>query len=157
IGNGVTKTIYIKGNLIISSNITYASNWTTPSDIPSLTFVVAGNIYINPSVTQLYGNYFSTGTVYTCTDSTTGAGIYATGAACGMGNSGSSTQLQFYGSLMAKQIAFERTYGAVNTNGPVANSPAEVYNYSPAEWLGGYGTGNLGNNYGSITNLPPLL
>ncbi|HUD07393.1 MAG TPA: hypothetical protein VMR34_05910, partial [Candidatus Saccharimonadales bacterium] len=154
IGNGVTKTIYIKGNLIISSNITYASNWTTPSDIPSLTFVVAGNIYINPSVTQLYGNYFSTGTVYTCPGP--GTNVYAGGPACGEGKT-PANQLTIFGSIMAHEIALERTYGDITGSNGDDIAPAEVFNYGPGVWLAGLGSTNLNSGYGSITNLPPIL
>lgn len=167
-----SDTIYVSGNVYIAHNITYASyvGATTPAQIPQLTIVATGNIYIDPSVTELDGIYVAQpfgGTKPTIYDCAIGFKSNFPGfTSC-------DKQLTVYGAFVANQIDYMRTYGNLypssNTSGgtnPSGSGPAEVFNYSPELWLAGQSgtTINLPCKtslnvacYDAITSLPPDL
>lgn len=148
-------SVYINGDLHITSNITYPNNFNLNS-MPLFQVVVKGNIYIESDVTQLDGIYVaqpdgaSEGIIYTCALTTpytvparTANDFYTT---C-------NNPLIVNGVFTARQISLMRTYGSLKTS-----NVGETFNYSPAFWLRQpYDGGDNGSTYDSITSLPPIL
>ncbi len=64
---GGQGTIYVQGNLHITGNLQYA-NSASPTDkkqLPSVGFVVTGNVIVDPGVTSIVGTYFAGGSFNT--------------------------------------------------------------------------------------------
>lgn len=160
--------IYVKGNVRITSNITYPAGWTY-NNAPLFELIVKGNIYIDPGVTQLDGAYiaeYSTatnnGTVYTCAPN----GI-APVLTNGSFYSACNSKLTINGLLSASAVEMSRTKGTfgqsrtTETPSSVIN-PSEVINYNPSMWIvqpsavTGTSTGTSGD-YDAVTSLPPVL
>lgn len=145
------QTIYVDGNLTIGGNITYAdSGWSTTTT-PYRRYVVKGDIFIDPAVTQLDGDYIATGTIYTCA-----AGAVPT--ALFVQNSCYQNRLTVYGSFIAPTIRFLRMAGTLrNANAADTRSTsqaAEIFIQSPENWFGQPNDDGISD---SITGLPPLL
>lgn len=157
-------TLFVNGNAYIGSDIKYATDYNA-DNIPKLTIVAKGNIYIGPSVSQIDGLYIAqpttgtqNGNIWTCHDATTtnpdGNWI--------AGNCGS--KLTINGAMIAKQAVFVRTKGDLasapaNENSDSANI-AEAINYIPSMVLGGPffnppASQNL--TIDSIISLPPVF
>ena len=151
--------IYVDGNVSINDNQTYTtSGWNTVSAIPNLKIIASGDIYISPKVTQLDGTYIATGSIYTCsyTEQDYTAGNYANLANVKKYVNGTPSpclsNLLVNGSLIAKSIYLQRTYGNVGAATPTA---AETINYGPEDWLATVTT-NTGT-VDSYQELPPVL
>ncbi len=173
-------TIYATGDVYISNNILYCiaadttakntcptEKWANPSQIPYFKLVVVGgNIFIDHNVTELDGLYVAEpktsssgsvgGTIYTCATKTPLAYSPFT-----IGNyfSTCSNQLNIYGSFIAQQVQFLRTFGSVGNdkNDKLSSSnAAEVFDYTPEMWLPRSNT-VTNNGYSAITSLPPVL
>lgn len=103
--------VFVEGNFSIKSDIGYTGG---------LVFVVKGDVLIDQSVTSINAVIFSSGTIYTATDS----------GSCNHNSPVPASQLTIYGSLIAldenKPIEFCRTLGAGNSN-----TPAELINHQP--------------------------
>lgn len=169
------KTIYIKNqNVYISGNTIYSgtASWTQPTDIPSFKLVVVGgDIYIQNTVSELDGLYIAEPTTDDATGNTTGGNIYT----CATWNGSAPVEkaqtdpdydafcnhkLTVYGSFVAMNIRFHRTYGtlggAKTTDGYNSNNAAETFVYTPEMWLPN--TAEQGTvKYDSILGLPPVL
>ncbi len=161
VGIDTNTVLYVSGNVYINGNITFSNSYPRVSDIPSLSIIASGNIYIAPNVTELDGLYVaeptsgtSGGNIYTCTT--------APYAIAGLTNSISTyfttcdTKLNVYGSFIAKKLWLLRTNGTLSTN-----TPAETFHYDPEIWLAEpsnvvAGQGSAGA-YDAITSLPPVL
>jgi hypothetical protein len=180
-------TIYVDGNVNIEGNISLGDSWNTIGDIPSFELIVQnGNIYIDNNVTRLDGVYVAqdltqagTGTIYDCSV----GGVPASGAQF---SNDCYQPLVINGSFIATQVDLMRTTSPDNStssnntlfestgdnstsggsdSASLSGNASEVFNYSPAVWLGltnndllGTDTNNVGlNNYNSITSLPPVL
>jgi hypothetical protein len=158
--------IYVNGNVYIDGNIhlgtTTGESWGSVSDIPSFELIVQGDIYIDPSVTNLDGIYVSqTGTIYDCATSigqVLGSSYYNT---C-------NNQLVVNGSFIGKNVDLMRTGNTLyqssgDTQVPTLDGPqnhtnaAEVFNYNPAIWLGLTSNNTSLDNYNSVISLPPVL
>ena len=50
-------TIYVKGTLTITGNLSYCGGAITKDQVPSVGFVVTGNIIVDPGVTSIVGTY----------------------------------------------------------------------------------------------------
>jgi hypothetical protein len=128
------STLYVKGNLTLTGNISPTGNYSVNG--PSLGVVVTGNIYIRPTVTNMFGYYFQgdpnenlhTGAIWTCAGP---AGDPGWASAAGQGTQ-CAPVLKVYGFLSADQFHFERT-GAVGGSGPVQahiiNPLSNAFNY----------------------------
>jgi hypothetical protein len=152
-------SIYVNGDVIINSNITYPASWTV-DDQPLVQIVAKGNIYIDNDVTQLDGVYIAQrngsggGVIYTCAN---GAAAIATNALAGS----CSNKLTVNGSFVAYQVQFLRAAGSLAQGSAAETSAsskaAEVFNYNPAAWMV-YPPGQTNTTeYDSITSLPPIL
>jgi hypothetical protein len=150
IKDGNNMSIFVKGDVYINSNITYAdTSWSNNLDgtnnVPSFILHATGNIYIAPGVTQLDGVYIAdgndgtaattTGNIYTCSDST---GFAPMAAASLFGSC--NNQLVVNGEFEANHVDLMRTYGSLRDEKPV-----------PA---GTYGRPSLGTTYGPSVYLP---
>jgi hypothetical protein len=155
-------SVYIDGDVYITSNITYSGTWSVGS-IPMFRLIARGNIYIDNDVSQLDGLYVaqrngsSGGIIYTCT--TSAAPLVPTDpaffAAC------DNSRLQVNGSLVAHQVQLGRTAGTVSqsTDSETAagGNAGEAITYGPIMWIPQpTGTGAAAE-YDAITTLPPIL
>jgi hypothetical protein len=170
---GDNLTIFVNGNVYINGNIKYdtAQPWTvtvspqgaTANTVPSFQLVVSGNIYIDPSVSNLDGTYYaeyatagdSNGRIFTCAnqngpiDYGSPSDFYSTCA----------RQLVVNGSFVADKVNLQRTYGSLrdsvgheneNPNSPArtcsnnsltpssSTCAAEVFNFSPESYISNY-------------------
>ncbi len=162
------------GSVSISSNVPFNSghnisqvpppNTTSVSlNIPSLYIVAKGNIYIDPTVNQMFGVYVAEGAtdngqgvIYTCNEPINQS-YY--------NNCNSNAPLVVNGAFIAGRVAMGRTYGTADQGAPgdTAGNPgsgwnnaAEVFNYTPALWLNNP-FASTSNTYDAISNLPPVL
>ncbi|HEY5667858.1 MAG TPA: hypothetical protein VIR03_01710 [Candidatus Saccharimonadales bacterium] len=159
-------SVYVNGDVFISSDITYTGAWNL-SSTPLFELVVRGNIYISSNVHRLDGVYIaqangaSGGTIYTC--ATTAAPIALTdGAFYNTCNS----KLAVNGAFVANSVELLRTAAtlqqataAETSNAAGAgNNAAEIFNFSPSVWMvQPLDTSGTVDNYDAITSLPPVL
>ena len=158
-------SLYVDGNLFISSNITLGGSWTS-GNIPMLRVIVRGNIFIDNDVSQLDGLYVaqpngvSGGSIYTCALS---ADPFTPMALDGsLATQCDNQRLTVNGGFVAKQVRLMRTVG---TKGQASGSSeasssaniAEVFNYSPAAWIPQPSSTSGGTPYDAIATLPPVL
>ena len=129
--NGTQATIYTTGDVYISGDIKYnTTGWTDASQIPNLK-IIAKNIYIAPDVHQLDGVFIATQDIKDCADF---SGAFQ-GQSC-YGTPTTPNTLTVNGSFMANQIYLERTGGNIlKTSGMPSPTPAEIFNYTPENWL----------------------
>jgi hypothetical protein len=134
-------TIYVPGDTIVRGNISYApySVSMASNTTPYLTIVSLGNIYISAGVTNIDGLYIAQpngatgGTIHTCTND---GALYPHATlydSC-------KTQLKINGSLIAKYIAMERTFGTVasasSSESATSSSASEVTIQGPETFIG---------------------
>jgi hypothetical protein len=182
---GNNLSIFINGNVYISSNIVYGTNggdWNINADgssnIPSVYIVATGNIYISPTVTELDGVYVANvnasgggGTIYTC-----GQGSFTPLPTASL-YAGCNQQLTVYGSFIANQVNLMRTFGSLDDStatetpnsaslrqcqngGFASDCAAELFNFSPELYLSDPAimpTNNGATSYDSEVDLPPVL
>lgn len=179
-GNVATSknpAVFVTGhNVYISSNgnggIKYtggtaASPWTvtnTSTTVPSFVLMVTGgNIYIDPSVTELDGTYIAAssagigGKIYTCANGFNPMPANAMFSNCG-------NPLTVYGSFVADQVDLGRTRGSLRESSPgetaASNNAAEIFNFSPEMYTSNQSVTPPGGGavqYKAWTNLPPVL
>lgn len=148
---GQKVTVFVDGSVYITHNITYTGG-TNVDNVPKFSLIVRGSIYIDPSVTELYGLYIAqpnpadpnpvandTGDIWTCHPGTPGPVNYTFFAAC-------TPQLRIRGAFIAKRIDMMRVNGNVVsastsedgfTNALASPNTAEVINFSPDMVVGG--------------------
>lgn len=155
IAGGKQVTLFITGNAYINGNITYQSGYNA-DNVPKFALVVSGDIYVDPSVTQLDGLYIAqpgsggaSGVIWTCHGGTSDApkDSYLRNNCTG--------KLTINGSLIAKQVAFLRIGGDIGT----ANI-AEVINFTPEMVIGGgfFNSSTAGKyKIESLISLPPVF
>lgn len=177
IGVGKNVTIYVNGDVTITSNITYQNSgpggWTKQTDVPSFVLIATGNIHISKNVTELDGFYTAQpnsggtgGEIYTCQEGESNNNvIYGT---C-------NQQLTVYGSFVANQVNMMRTFGSLRDEASGAprscsnngggwlsrqTCAAEVFILSPELYLSTPSTAPPSSGavqYDAITSLPPVL
>ena len=186
IAAGKKITLFVSGDVFISSNITYGAH--NVDNVPKFTLVVKGNIYIANDVGQLDGLYiaqpapgpelcvdpgpgddpndpkfgckstFEGGIIWTChTNSTDPPTDVYVSAAC-------RNKLTINGSFIAKKVNLVRSSGDVNSAipGETASSGniAEVFNFTPEMVVGGgffNSAGAATNKIQSLISLPPVF
>lgn len=164
---GKKLVIYVNGNVTITDSILYAAGATTVQDIPSLTIIARGNIYVQANVSNIDGVLIAQpdassarGTVYTCSEG--GAPPSETYMANNCDN-----HLTITGSVTARTIKLLRTFGTFKNarNDEKYNdvnaqfTAAERFIFSPEVWIRPnkvMKTPNLGG-YDDITSLPPVF
>lgn len=174
IAPGRKVTIFIKGNVWISDNITYSAD--TADNTTKFALVVLGNIFIAPNVTQMDGLYVAqpdpsdpspvtddTGNIWTCHDQNTTDPVDMPYVWKNCKNN-----LVINGSLVAKQVNFLRIPGDVNsassgettpTGAEATKNVAEIINFTPEMVVGGPFFNPSGSTFQiqSLTSLPPLF
>ncbi|HSD56397.1 MAG TPA: hypothetical protein VLA92_04570 [Candidatus Saccharimonadales bacterium] len=162
INPGQKTSVYIDGDLYITSDITYAGNWSA-GNIPLFEMVVRGNIYISSNVHRLDGVYVAQGgTIYTCA-----TGFAAINIDDGAFFNTCHSKLTVNGAFVADSIEFLRTAASLgrsaanetSTAAGVGTNAAEVFNFNPSVWMVqpvDNGEGAV-DNYDAITSLPPVL
>ncbi len=163
IAAGQNTAVFVKGNVYINKNITYAGAYNA-TNVPKFVLVVQGNLYLAPGVSQLDGWYIAqpdrsdqtpmahdTGDIWTCHENQAGA------ETANWVSANCSTHLTVNGALVAKQLNLLRTLGDVS--GPTA----EDVNFTPEMLVGNafYGASAGGGGgtpvIDSLTSLPPVL
>jgi hypothetical protein len=126
---GVSAAIIVNGNAYIDSNIVYqnSNSWSSISQIPSLWIIATGNIYIDPSVTNLdgvfiaqpSGNGQNTGIIDTCANEDGAISItqdYLYGD--GNGLPGCDNQLTINGAFMDQATMLDRSFSSLRYSTP---------------------------------------
>lgn len=161
-GNRIT--VFVDGDVYISSNITYTGGWQT-NKIPLFELVVRGNIYVSKNVTQLDGVYIAQqknnakGTIYTCTDP---ASPFTPLTLSNTLFNTCNSKLTVNGSFIANQVQLLRTSGSLKQSSAnetyQASNAAEIFNYNPSVWIAQpVFTSGTSDSYDAITSLPPVL
>ena len=103
-GNG---TVVVEGDLHITGNVTYDSRqFTKSSELPSIGFLVRGDIIIDSNVSELAGAYVSLGRDQNCGRDSNGL----LPAGCGYFKTGvSGVHLTVSGLVMGRHLSFQRT------------------------------------------------
>ena len=128
--------VFVDGDVVIegASRIEQQqSGWNSDYDIPSVIIVADGNIYIDDSVSVLDATLVSTGTVFTCVN-TSGSlpsatnsindvspGIYREGGSC------NTTPLTLNGAIIADSVRLWRTGGTTTRNNGGLSSGSQSY------------------------------
>jgi hypothetical protein len=131
-GSGV---IYINGNLTITKNVSYDTVSATISRlkyIPSLVWIVRGDVTIDPSVDTVDGTFIvlGDGSPATCPAIITTSNPPAS-QGCGRFSTGndktlaSPRSLTVHGHVLAKQFLFQRSYSAPDSKNRA--QPAEIF------------------------------
>ena len=164
---GVRVTVIVTGgNVYLGGNITY-DNYTRLQDIPQFSLLVSnGDIFINPSVSELHGLYdaqsngSSNGQIFTCADGNGLSHVLKDYARC------SVQALIIYGAVAANQVILGRTTGSIAKSNAVSGVPAERIVYTPELWLSGPSVAQTSCSedptqihcmYQSYSSLPPVL
>ncbi len=167
IGPGIRQTIYVDGDLIVKGNIGYSA-FANIGQIPSLRFVVKGDIFIDKAVDSLAGWYIAQpwddggttkgGNIYTCANGSTPVTAANVWSEC-------ATKLTVNGAFTAANVKLLRSKNSLRDEPLSANrggASAEEFVFSPEQWLvapprydisGGAPSAPL--HY--ITSLPPVL
>lgn len=103
-------TIFVNGNLSLETNIVSDLTDWSMDEIPMIVFIVTGNIYIGPDVTQLDGVYISRQTINTCAIPGT-LDFFSQPLAV---DTDCDNHLEVNGQLIANNIAFRRVKGGIN-------------------------------------------
>lgn len=108
-------TVIIKGNLSVVNNVSYDSGPVSDfADMPSVSFIVEGDMFISPGVTNLAGNFVvlgrPTGSDPAYNPCPVSSG-WANATGCGAIYTGASNNniLTSYGIMMARKFFLERT------------------------------------------------
>jgi hypothetical protein len=163
LNNDKVITIYVDGDVRITSRIRYNTNYNGGIDkIPSVR-IIARNIYIAPGVDRIDGVLIAqpragdpnTGKIFTCSNGFAPPNATQLNSTC-------QNPLTVYGALIADQVRLLRTNGTLrnSSNGEHHTAPAsqaaERVIYSPEVWLRPFGTSSDGG-YESFTAMPPIL
>jgi hypothetical protein len=157
LNNGDHKTLVVNGNVYITGNITRStSGYVNKSAIPSFALIATGNIYIHPSVTELYGVFYAgtatnRGEINTCSLNGSGPSIVAAGGAATC-----SQSLQVNGMLFGSQIVLRRTRSGVD---PFVSprEAAETVSFQPGMLISPPpGLSSLFNQINFSGELPPV-
>lgn len=130
--NGGQQVYYADGDVTITNDIKYPTNYTSVNRIPSLIVITKGNIYVAPGVKQLdgifvaRGNGTTSGVFYTCWPKNEPASI---------SNQCNTNQLVVNGSVSAARLDLFRSFGATGATSPARKDPGEVFNFAPEMYL----------------------
>jgi hypothetical protein len=150
-------TVFITGDLEINGNIQYSGTYMSIDKIPHIKFVVSGNITIIPAVQRIDAELIASGSIDTCNFV---GNKYPTCA----------TPLVVNGSLQATNIRFNKVLGTLRSSTPAdgqgqpayvnAGNISEVIQFTPEVFLSRPAeqpNTSIGNQYDSLTALPPLF
>lgn len=142
IPNGRRVVVYVDGNVDVR-DIQYSStSWGSLDEIPQVTVIATGNIYIHSGTTEIDGHYIAQGDIFTCAG--TGSDTNLTTANSNSGTraylvSNCNNKLTINGSLKANHIHFLRINGTLADGDtfeePTSGNIAEVIRFSPEAYL----------------------
>jgi hypothetical protein len=148
-----TVNLYVKGDVYINSDITYA-NYTL-GHAPRFNLYVSGNIYIDRNVGELHGVYVAqvgasgSGNIDTCVK-LSGATVVTS-----LPYGECKKDLTVVGSVISEgKLQLTRTFGNIVAAPGAPAAPAESFRYSPELWLT---SGNASLDTQAYTSLPPVL
>jgi hypothetical protein len=122
LSKGRSVVVVASGTVTIKGNIDYAgTGLASLRDIPQLV-IVASNVNIQQSVTNVDAWLIASGTVNTCSDS----GAKLSGDIC-------KDLLTIHGPVVANKLVLNRTAGS--GTGPASGDPAEIINLRPDAYL----------------------
>ncbi len=126
------RTVVVDGNLSIIGDVEFGDSYGSAGslNVPSLVFVVSGDIFIDTTVNRVDAILISHGTIWTCAS----GGVATTKVAEGV----CFEPLVINGAIIANRVNFMRTHEGSGNLGGVheANSgPAEIINFSPEFYL----------------------
>jgi len=155
-------TVYVDGDVYITSDIKYSGSWNI-SSMPLFELIVRGNIYIDNDVTQLDGVYVAQpngsgtgGQIHTCATSAAPLAQTAYYANC-------TRKLVVNGLFTANQIQLQRTIGTLSqalvNEQSTSSNVAESFNFGPSLWIKQpvRQTQGATSDYDAIVSLPPVL
>jgi hypothetical protein len=149
------RKVIIKADhdVYITGDITYGVPGSL-DQVPQLEIIAGGNIYIDPSVRDLYGFYDAQGGAFiTCANSA--------GAISGAVNVNTCKQkpLTVHGAVAALLVVPNRTWGdqVGNAAAGTPQQPAELFDFSPQMWLPALNGRTGVGRWESVTSLPPIL
>jgi len=149
-----TVNLYVKGNVYIKDDITYASY--TLGHTPRFNLYVSGNIYIDPNVSELHGLYVAQTGAPGSGDIDTCAAVAGSTITKSLPYGRCKKDLAVDGSVMAQgKLILTRTFGNLVAVPGAPGTPAESFTYGPELWLTGKGNGSLDTQ--AYTSLPPVL
>jgi hypothetical protein len=133
-GESGAGIIYVNGNLTINKDITYASTGVNRlKHIPSLVWIVRGDVIIDPTVENLAGTFIviGDGDPHTC-PAIVSANNPPASKGCGRFSTGNDSSilagpqsLTVSGHVLARQFLFQRSYSAVDTKNKTL--PSETF------------------------------
>ena len=138
---GQNQSVFVTGDVYISSNVQYVGDntktgslaaWNSTGNVPSYVVHATGNIFIDPSVTELDGLYEAQGKIYTCGANTSPYSAMA----LSLLYTGCNNQLTVYGNLIATQINMARSFGSLRdeTPNPSTSSGGTPGATAPLNW-----------------------
>ena len=103
-------TIYVQGNLHITGNVQYANSAsaTDKTKLPSVGFVVTGNIIVDPNVTSIVGTYFAGGSFNTRSILNDYSGLSDTAGSPNNNRANSDTAFRLNGVMIALDFSLQR-------------------------------------------------
>ena len=118
-------TIYVNGNLHITGNIGYAGSASSSdkTQLPSLGFVVTGNIIVDPNVTNIVGTYFAGGSFNTRSKLKSYSGNSDTDGSYNDDRLSSDQAFRMDGVMIALNFSLQRQLGNFLGLGAVENTP----------------------------------
>lgn len=167
LASGKKVTLYVDGDVFISSDILYSGPWATVNDIPNFSLVVKGNIYIAHTVSNIDGlfvaqpNGGSGSQIYTCAF-TAGPTTFVAPTSAQLATDCNANQLTVNGAFIASRVRLLRTKGSMkdSSNGEPRTSGtiAERFIFSPEAWLSSsINPGSGVEPYEAITSVSPVL
>jgi len=179
---GRRVTIYVNGDVRITpgggvNGITYANvgSYANRAAMPRFRLIATGNIYVDPAVTQLDGEYIAgnggTGSIYTCFASGWTAPLDGT-SENPYNVPGCRSTLLVNGALLGDSIKLTRVVGTLRSAAAIdgnmtgintyqnSTNISEIIQFTPELFLvnpAGTPDDPAGDGYDSITALPPLF
>ncbi len=143
---GVTQIYLVDGDVTITGNLPYPSNYNGLQQLPSLIVIAKGNITVQSDVTQMDGLFVTRGNFTTCNPPPGNLSV----SIC-------NNQLVVNGAVVANRLNLLRTHGADGTDNTQRKRPAEVFNFNAEMYLRNGLTGNNSNILRTVDqkDLPP--
>lgn len=144
-----SRQIYlVEGDIAITGDIKYPSNYNGIGEIPSLVIIATGNITVNRDVTQMDGLFIARGQFFTC-DVSLGTTLTVSGPC--------EKQLTINGAAIAGRMQLLRTYGASGADNTERKQAGEVFKFNSEMYLRSALTGNNPNLLQTVQqiDLPP--